>query len=236
MLGHRRAYIDAADGLETRAQASPPARGTASGWACDGPPSRRPSFLTDRPETTSQWFHFYLKRSRRMSRTLTVRAETWPLKGAFAISRGSKTASKVVVAEIIDGDFVGRGECVPYPHYGESVAGVATAIEAQAAAVAGGLDRIGLLDKLAPGAARNALDCALWDLEANAAGQRAWELAGLAPPSPVITAETLGIDSAEAMGAAAAALGQPGLVKISSAEMACWNGSAPCITRFRMRA
>jgi L-alanine-DL-glutamate epimerase-like enolase superfamily enzyme len=149
-----------------------------------------------------------------MSRTLAVRAETWPLKGAFAISRSSKTASDVVVAEVTDGTITGRGECVPYPHYGESVGGVVAAIESLAAAVAGGLDRGGLLDSLPPGAARNALDCALWDLEAKAAGRRAWDLADLAAPDPVVTAKTLGIDTPEAMGAAAAALKKPGLIKI----------------------
>ena len=149
-----------------------------------------------------------------MTRTLSVHAETWPLKGAFAISRGSKTASEVVVAEIADDARVGRGECVPYPHYGESVGGVVAAIENQSSAVAGGLDRIGLLDLLPPGAARNALDCALWDLETKITGRRAWDLAGLQAPRPVVTAETLGIDTAEAMAAAAAKLSAPGLVKI----------------------
>lgn len=149
-----------------------------------------------------------------MTRTLSVRAETWPLKGAFAISRGSKTASEVVVAEIADDTLFGRGECVPYPHYGESIAGVVAAIENLSAAVAGGLDRIGLLDLLPPGAARNAVDCALWDLEAKIAGRRVWDLAGLDAPRDVVTAETLGIDNPEAMGAAAAKLADPGLVKI----------------------
>ena len=157
-------------------------------------------------------------------RTLAVRAETWPLAGSFTISRGSRTEVQVVVAEISqDGatgkgatgrGATGKGECVPYPHYGESVDGVMAAIEAQAEPIAEGLDRQALQSALPPGAARNALDCALWDLEAKLSGEPVWRLAGLARPGPLITAYTLSLDSPEAMGAAAAAHAARPLLKL----------------------
>jgi L-alanine-DL-glutamate epimerase-like enolase superfamily enzyme len=149
-----------------------------------------------------------------MTRRLGVRAETWPLRAAFTISRGAKWEARVVVAEIDDGTVLGRGECVPYGRYGETVEAVVAAIEAQAGAVAHGLDRAALGRTMAPGAARNALDCALWDLEAKRAGERAWGLAGLAAPAPAVTAETIGIDTCEAMGAAAARLAGRPLIKV----------------------
>ncbi|WP_372398459.1 N-acetyl-D-Glu racemase DgcA [Azospirillum sp. HJ39] len=135
---------------------------------------------------------------------LSVRRETFPIRGAFRISRGSKTEAAVVVAEVSDGPHRGRGECVPYARYGESVDGVVAALEAMAGAVADGLDRAALAGLMQPGAARNALDCALWDLEAKRGGVPAWRLAGLdGPPGPLVTCYTLGVDEPEAMAAAA---------------------------------
>lgn len=140
---------------------------------------------------------------------LGVRHETWPLGGSFTISRGTRTTAEVVVAELsvvaADGrEITGRGECVPYAHYGESLEGVIAAIEGLRASIADGLDRLGLQRVLPPGAARNALDCAFWDLEAKRAGCRVWDLVGLAPPAPVTTAYTLSMEAPEAMGRAAA--------------------------------
>ena len=109
----------------------------------------------------------------------------------------------MVVATISDGSHAGRGECVPYAHYGESVEGVAAAIEACAPAVARGVSRTELAALLPPGAARNALDCALWDLEAKRSGLSAAALAGLPPLHPVLTALTLSLAPPEAMAAAA---------------------------------
>ncbi|NQW12524.1 MAG: dipeptide epimerase [Alphaproteobacteria bacterium] len=140
-----------------------------------------------------------------MPRVLTVARETWPIRGVFRISRGARTEAEVVVAAIADGGVTGRGECVPYARYGETVDSVIAQINGVVAAVAGGLDRLELLDVLPAGAARNAVDCALWDLEAKTSGTPVWKLAGLpSPPKPVTTAYTLGVDSPEAMGKAAA--------------------------------
>lgn len=135
---------------------------------------------------------------------LSVRHETWPLARPFAIARGMKTAAEAVVAEVEDGGCVGRGECVPYGRYGETVEGVEAAVRALAGAVASGMDRPALQLALPEGAARNALDCALWDLEAKRAGVRAWTLAGLAPPGLLAFATTLSLDAPAAMAQAAA--------------------------------
>src|ERR1700758_2142519 len=95
---------------------------------------------------------------------LSVRIERWPLAGAFTISRGSKTEAVVVVAELRDGSHRGRGEAVPYARYGETPDGVVAAIEAMRPALRSGLDRIALQRAMPAGAARNAIDCAFWDL------------------------------------------------------------------------
>lgn len=141
---------------------------------------------------------------------LTVRIERWPIAGAFTISRGSKTEAVVVVAEIRGGDHLGRGEAVPYARYGESVDSVAAEIETARDALVAGADRAALQTLLPPGAARNALDCALWDLDAKRSGQRAWALAEFKRLDPVKTAYTISLGAADAMGAAAkAAAGRP---------------------------
>ena len=147
-------------------------------------------------------------------RRLSVRAETWPIEGSFTISRGSRTESRVVVAEIADGDHIGRGECLPYARYDETVEGVAALIESVGPAIADGIDRAGLQDHLPPGAARNALDCALWDLEAKRTGTPVWRRAGLAEPGPPVTAYTLSLGTVEAMGAAARANARRPLLKV----------------------
>lgn len=135
--------------------------------------------------------------------TLEARIETFPLRQHFTISRGSKTETVVVTAEIRDGDRRGRGECGPNIRYGETPEGVADAIMAMAPDITAGLDRDGLQRAMPPGAARNALDCALWDLEAKRSGRPVWALAGLAEPGPVETAYTLSIDTPDAMAEAA---------------------------------
>src|SRR5712692_5401069 len=135
---------------------------------------------------------------------LSVTRRTWPLARSFAISRGSKTTAEVVVAEVFDGEFRGRGECVPYPRYGESVDSVVRALEEMRGAVFSGLDRKELQQAMPPGAARNALDAAFWDLDAKRDDRRAADIAGIGALKPVVTAYTLGLDTPERMGEAAA--------------------------------
>jgi len=147
-------------------------------------------------------------------RRLKVSIESFPIAGAFTISRGSRTEARVAVATIEDGGAAGRGECVPYSRYGEAVEGVASQIETLAEAIALGASRQDLLTFLPPGAARNALDCALWDLEAKLAGKRVWELAGLPEPRGVVTAYTLSLGTPEAMEAAARKAAQRPLIKV----------------------
>jgi len=134
---------------------------------------------------------------------LSVRIERWPLAGTFAISRGSKTEAVVVVAELSDGACRGRGECVPYARYGETPDGIVATLEAMRPAVRSGLDRMAVQRVLAPGAARNALDCAYWDVNAKQTGLRVHELADLRPPVPLTTAYTISLAPAPAMAAAA---------------------------------
>src|ERR1700685_1887755 len=131
---------------------------------------------------------------------LSVTRRSWPLAQAFTISRGSKTTADVVVAELHDGDSHGRGECVPYPHYGESVDSVFKALEAMKGAVFSGIHRETLQQAMPPGAARNALDAAFWDIEAKRAYCSAAELVGLGALKPVTTAYTLSLGTPEAMG------------------------------------
>jgi L-alanine-DL-glutamate epimerase-like enolase superfamily enzyme len=141
---------------------------------------------------------------------ITVTPETFPLRAAFTISRGSRTEAQVLTVTVARGGATGRGECVPYARYGESVGSVA----AQIRALPPDIDRAALQAALPPGAARNAVDCALWDLEAKLARRRVWELAGLPAPGPVVTAYTLSLDAPERMEAAARAHAHRPLLKI----------------------
>jgi L-Ala-D/L-Glu epimerase len=145
---------------------------------------------------------------------LSVSRRAWPLAQAFAISRGSRTTAEVVVAEVSDGEFRGRGECVPYPRYGESVDSVVQALEAMKGAVFSGLDRHELQRAMTPGAARNALDCAFWDLDGKRDDRRVADMAGLGQLRPLVTAYTLSLDTPERMGQAAAANRDRPLLKL----------------------
>jgi len=139
-----------------------------------------------------------------MPRALSVSRDAWPLASVFRISRGARTVSEVIVAEITDGALIGRGECFPYARYGESLDSVEAQIRSAADAIAGGAGREELLSVLPAGAARNAVDCALWDLEAKQAGTRAWTLAGLPEIESVTTVFTLGVDTPDIMAEKAA--------------------------------
>ena len=148
---------------------------------------------------------------------LTAASQSWPIAGSFRISRGAKTAAEVVVVEVRDDDLVGRGECVPYPRYGETVEGVVQAIEALSAPVAAGLDRDALQEAVPAGAARNAVDCALWELEARRAGTSVAASLGLEPLRPLTTAFTLSLDTPQKMGRAARANADRPLLKVKLA-------------------
>ena len=137
--------------------------------------------------------------------------------GRFAISRGSRTVCEVVLVEIKQDGGIGRGECSPYPRYGESVDGVMAAIESLRVKIERGLGREELQRLLPAGAARNAIDCALWDLEAKLSGCPVWQLAGLGKPRPITTAYTLSLDTAENMGAAAKANAMRPMLKLKLA-------------------
>nr|WP_217357239.1 N-acetyl-D-Glu racemase DgcA [Ruegeria atlantica] len=128
----------------------------------------------------------------------------------FTISRGSRTEANVLTVRVSDGAHQGWGECVPYARYNETL----ESVEAEIAGLPLTFDRAQLMDLLSAGAARNAVDCALWDLEAKRAGKRAWELAGLPAPSPEITAYTLSLDTPEKMQAQAAENAYRPLLKI----------------------
>jgi L-alanine-DL-glutamate epimerase-like enolase superfamily enzyme len=139
----------------------------------------------------------------RMSVQMTVTPESFPIAGSFTISRGSKTEAKVVTVRLTDGLHMGQGECVPYARYGETVESVVGVLSALAPEVAQGLDRAGLQSRLKPGAARNALDCAFWDLEAKRAGLPVWQLAKLREPKRLSVTYTLSLGSPESMQAVA---------------------------------
>ncbi|WP_116091900.1 N-acetyl-D-Glu racemase DgcA [Sphingomonas crusticola] len=150
-----------------------------------------------------------------MHRTLSTLPEIFPLSTPFRISRGTKTAAEVVTVQIEQDGSIGRGECVPYPRYGETVETTIGAIDAVRSAIERGAGREELLQLMPAGAARNAVDCALWDLEARLAGSDVATMLGLQRPLPEIaTAMTVGLDTPEHMGAAAAALVDVPLLKV----------------------
>jgi len=137
-------------------------------------------------------------------------AETWPLANPFVISRGSKTQARVVVVHVSEGRHVGRGESVPYSRYGETIDDVLTS----ARAIEGPITRLRLARLLPPGSARNAIDCALWDLEAKRTQKLAWQLAGLKEPQPVLTAYTVSLGEPAEMAAAAKSVPHLSLLKL----------------------
>src|ERR1700704_5095035 len=130
---------------------------------------------------------------------LSARLERWPIAGAFTISRGAKTEAAVVVAELAQGPYRGRGECVPYARYDETPEVVAKAVAAMAPAIARGLDREALQQAMKPGAARCAIDCAFWDLAAKLTSKPVHALAGLPAPRALVTAFTISLGTPEQM-------------------------------------
>ena len=141
---------------------------------------------------------------------ITARAETFPLRNPFTISRGSKTEARVVTCTVTRDGHRGWGEGLPYPRYGETVEEAIATIMA----LPEGISRAALQEAMRPGAARNAVDCALWDLEAKSSGRPVWQLAGRAKPKPVEIAFPLSLDAPEAMRAAAARNAHRALLKV----------------------
>src|SRR3990167_8781742 len=171
--------------LRERRSAAPVRRGGAPARpALHGPPSLRGRGDHRQPA---------------MSRTVEARADRFALSRPFRISRGVRTAAEVVTVEISAGGHIGRGEGVPYARYGETVESSLAEIEAARSAVEAGADRIQLLSLMRAGAARNAVDCALWDLEAKTARRGVASLTGAPPPAALPTALTVVIDTPEAM-------------------------------------
>jgi L-alanine-DL-glutamate epimerase-like enolase superfamily enzyme len=136
-----------------------------------------------------------------MRRVLSVAAERFPIAGTFTISRGSKTEAEVICCSIAEGGHAGRGECVPYRRYGETIDSVLGQIESVHEDMESGAGRDKLLSLLPAGAARNALDCALWDLEAKATGTNAAGRVCASQPTAIVTAYTLSLGTPEAMAA-----------------------------------
>ncbi|MEM7301120.1 MAG: N-acetyl-D-Glu racemase DgcA [Pseudomonadota bacterium] len=150
--------------------------------------------------------------------SLHVQAEQWPIDGEFTISRGSKTTADIVVCAIsaeLNGRTVrGRGECVPYARYGETIDSVIEEINSVAIDIKSGLDRQGLLANLPAGAARNAVDCALWDFDAKRDSTSVAAQLIIPSPNPLLTAYTLSLDTPQTMGRLAAANAERRLLKI----------------------
>jgi L-Ala-D/L-Glu epimerase / N-acetyl-D-glutamate racemase len=145
-----------------------------------------------------------------MALQITVTPDRFRLAEVFTISRGSRTVAKVLTVRIGDREHSGWGECVPYARYGETLESVSD----QVLGLPGELTREALQDLLPPGAARNAVDCALWDLAAKKAGKRVWQLAGMGAPGPQVTAFTLSLGEPAAMQVAAAKNAHRPLLKI----------------------
>lgn len=168
-----------------------------------------------------------------MLRRLVARSERWPLSRPFRISRGVKTAADVVLVEASEGDCAGRGEGTPYPRYGESVESVLAQIASVSEAFEKGMTRAELQQLLPAGAARNAVDCALWELEAERSGRSVAELIGVSEPSELVTAVTISLDAPERMAEAAHAVREAPLIKVKvdandpAAAVAAVRAAAP---------
>jgi L-alanine-DL-glutamate epimerase-like enolase superfamily enzyme len=149
-----------------------------------------------------------------ISTALAARIERWPIAGSFTISRGVKTEAVTVVAQVARDGHIGHGECVPYPRYGETPEETLAALLSMQDSLGRGLDRQALQTAMPPGAARNALDCALLDIEAKISGRRLWEVLGRPAPRACTTAFTISLGAPEAMAAATAKAAHRPLLKI----------------------
>jgi L-alanine-DL-glutamate epimerase-like enolase superfamily enzyme len=149
-----------------------------------------------------------------MPRSLEIQTDSFPIAGTFTISRGSKTSAEVIVCVIREAGFTGRGECVPYRRYGETMESVGAQIEAARPLIEAGISRLDLQQAMPPGAARNAVDCALWDLEAKRAGTSVAALLGLADLHALTTAFTISLGEPEVMAEQARANSGRALLKV----------------------
>jgi L-Ala-D/L-Glu epimerase len=145
---------------------------------------------------------------------VTIARDTWPIAGTFTIARGSKTSAETVTVTLNDGLHSGRGECVPYARYDETVDGVIAALESHSVQIEQLLSREDFVALALPYAARNALDCAMWDLEAKRTGRSVWQLADVQEPRAVTTAYTISLGEPETMADAARAASHRPLLKI----------------------
>lgn len=168
-----------------------------------------------------------------MPRTLRAQHDSFPLSQPFRISRGVKTQAEVITVALEQEGLVGRGEGVPYARYGESVASALAAIEEVRGAVEDGADRAQLLELLPPGAARNAVDCAMWDLEARRSGRSVADAIGAPEPDRLVSALTIGIDTPMTMAVAASKIADAPLIKVKvdatipDAQIRAVRGAAP---------
>ncbi len=152
-------------------------------------------------------------------RRLSARIERWHTARPFVIARGAKTWVDVVTVAISDGEATGRGEGTPIYYRAETAGSVLAEVEAMAPMVARGIGRHDLRRAMSPGAGRNAIDAALLDLEAKRSGRRAWEMLGLPPPRPLVTAATISLDTPARMGADAARMGHAAILKLKLGGM-----------------
>ncbi|MCS4094395.1 N-acetyl-D-Glu racemase DgcA [Rhizobium sp. BK176] len=149
-----------------------------------------------------------------MPRSLEIQTESFPISGTFTISRGAKTSADVILCTIREHPIAGRGECVPYRRYGETMESVAAQIEAARPLIEGGLTRLELQRAMPPGAARNAVDCALWDLEAKSSGNTVAKSLGLIKPQSLTTAFTISLGEPDVMADQARANAGRALLKV----------------------
>jgi L-Ala-D/L-Glu epimerase len=149
-----------------------------------------------------------------MPRNIHIATENFPIAGSFTISRGAKTSAEVLTCTIIDNGRTGRGECVPYKRYGETLESVARQILEVTDAIQNGCTRQELMQLMPPGAARNAVDCALFDLEAKISGRSAWKDICATLPAPLLTAYTISLGEPETMAAQARDWSHRALLKV----------------------
>lgn len=177
-----------------------------------------------------------LRQAGAMARRLVARIERFPVKGHFTIARGAKTHVDVVVAEIHDGSAVGRGEGTAIYYKGDSAEQALAALMGVADAIAAGAGRADLLGLLPAGAARNAADCALWDLEAKLSGQPVWQRLGLPVPQPMLTAYTISLGDPAAMAAAAHSARGRELLKVKLGGEGGWQADVERLQAVRRAA